>query len=261
MRESKASNLLDEDVPNINTNLLKPKNVYKRGNLFDLPNPGYDFKTILKPGKYFTKIKSLVESSKEKVNDLFRKSKEKIVNLFDKYKPFRNSQNDKGKERITNWYNYLKNNVFDIFNKIQDKVTAPAPTPPEFKLDKEALKVTKRYEIDLKKSGLSLNDPLTVLKKIKPLVIEKFKKYPSTKQQITLVCLMKKTNPATGEETVDNAHFHSYYEEIFDGSNFGEIYEKMKQKVILSFEEFMVNSSLWVFYKCLKVILNINEIR
>ena len=72
---------------------------------------------------------------------------------------------------------------------------------------------------------------------------------------------MKKTNPATGEETTDNAHFHSYYEEIFDGSNFDEIYEKMTQKIILSFEEFLKNSSLWKFNKGLKVILNINEIK
>ena len=232
MRESKATNLLDSDNPKIDTPLLLPK-------------------------KYFSKIKSLVKISKEKLNDIFNRTRERTLNLFDKYNPLNNKATDK----ITNWFNHLKDNVLDIFSKIQGKVTAPAPTPPEFKLDKEALKVTKRYEIDLKEVGLSLYDPLSLLKKIKPLVIKKFKKYPSTKQQITLVCLMKKTNPATGEETTDNAHFHSYYEEIFDGSNFDEIYEKITQKVILSCEEFLRNSSLWKFYKGLKLILNINEIK
>ena len=65
--------------------------------------------------------------------------------------------------------------------------------------------------MDLEKDGLSLNDPMSLLLKIKPSVIKKFKKYPSTKQQLTLECLMKKTNPATGEETIDKAHFYSYY--------------------------------------------------
>ena len=95
----------------------------------------------------------------------------------------------------------------------------------KFELDKEALNVTKRYALDLEKAGLYLHGPLSLLGKIKPLVLKKFKKYPSTKQ-LTIVCLMKKTNPATGEETIDKAHFHSYYEEIFAGSNFDEIYEK-----------------------------------
>ena len=63
---------------------------------------------------------------------------------------------------------------------------------PKFKLNKEALNVTKRYEMDLEKDGLSLNDPMSLLLKIKPSVIKKFKKYPSTKQQLTLECLMKK---------------------------------------------------------------------
>ena len=71
----------------------------------------------------------------------------------------------------------------------------------------------------------------------------------------------KKTNPTTGEETVNKAHFHSYYEEIFAGSNFDEIYEKMKDKIIQSFQEYLRNSSLRKFYKSLKIILNINKIQ
>ena len=35
----------------------------------------------------------------------------------------------------------------------------------------------------------------------------------------------------------------------------------MTQKIILSFEEFLKNSSLWKFNKGLKIILNINEIK
>ena len=141
-----TKNLLDEDVPNINTPLLKPK-------------------------KY--NINNLVERSKEKTNNLFNKTKEKVLNLFDKYNPMKN------KEKITNWYNNLKENVLDIFDNIQGKDITPTA---KFVLDKEALNVTKRYQMDLKKFELSLYDPISLLRKIKPLVIKKFKKYPGTKQ-------------------------------------------------------------------------------
>ena len=227
-----TKNLLDTDVPEINTPLLKPTKYVPKSSLRE----------------------NWIQKSKQKANNLFDKSKEEVLNLFDKY---RNNVN-KGTEKITNWYNHLKENVLNIFNKIQEK---PQMVEPKFKLDREALNVTKRYEMDLEKSGLSLYDPLSLLGKIKLLVMKKFKKYPSTKQQLTLVCLMKKTNPVTGEETIDKAHFHSYYEEIFEGSNFDEIYEKMKDKIIKSFEEYLRNSSLWKFHKSLKIILNINKIK
>ena len=115
--------------------------------------------------------------------------------------------------------------------------------------------------LDLEKPGLYLHGLLSLLGKMKPLVLKQCKKYPSTKQQLTIVCLMKKTNPPTSEETIDKAHFHSCYEEIFSRSNFDEIYEKMKDKIIQSCEEYLNNGSLWKFYKCLKIILNVNKIQ
>ena len=168
-------------------------NQTKIPNLLDSDNPKIDVPLLLPKKNLNKNLNKILVNSKEKTNNLFDNTKEKILKLFDKYNPL----NNKGIERIKNWYNYLKDNVFDIFNKIQGKTSTTIPL--KFELDKEALNVTKRYEIDLKKSELSLYDPLTLLEKIKTLVIEKFKKYPSTKQQITLVCLMKKTNPATGE--------------------------------------------------------------
>ena len=213
----KSENIMDQPIPNINTPLLKPKNVFK-WSLLDKPNPYFEG-NLLKPTKYVSKIKRLIKRSKEEVTNLFNKNKKEVINLFDKYR----NKVKKGTEKTINWFNYLKNNVLDIFNKFQKKAVM---SEPKFKLDKEALNVTKRYTLDLKKAGLALHDPLSLLFKIKSLVIEKFKENPSTKQRLTLECLMKKTNPATGEKTIDKAHFHSYYEEILAGNNFNEIYEK-----------------------------------
>ena len=140
------------------------------------------------------------------------------------------------KYRIEKKKDFVKDDkIFSFFPEIQK--------PLKFELDKKALNVTKRYVMDLKKNGLSLYDPLSLLKKVKPLVFEKFKEFSNTNQQLTLQCLMKKSNPATGEIKTDNPHFHSYQHQILEGNDFDEIFEKMKDKIILSLEKYMNQSS------------------
>ena len=72
---------------------------------------------------------------------------------------------------------------------------------------------------------------------------------------------MKKSNPATGETKTDNPHFHSHQHQILKGSDFDEIFEKMKDKIILSLEKYMNESSQWNFQSGFKLILNINKIK
>ena len=48
---------------------------------------------------------------------------------------------------------------------------------------------------------------------------------------------------------------------IYEGTNLDEIYEKMKDKIIKSFEGYLKNESLWIFYKGLKIIHNITKIK
>ena len=75
-------NILDTDVPNINVPLLKPEK-------------------YVKP-----------KENKNMINKV-----QEVLNLFNKYKA-------KVKQRLEkpiNWLNDLKNNVSDIFNKIQKK--------------------------------------------------------------------------------------------------------------------------------------------
>ena len=129
-------------------------------------------------------------------------------------------------------------------------------------MDQEALNgVTKRYVINLEKNGLSLYDPLRLLEKVKPLVFAKFKDFLNTKQQLTLHCEMKKMNSKTGEVEIDKPHFHSYQYQILEGSNFDEIFEKMKDKIIESFENYLNKGSQWNFHSSLKLFLNINKIK
>ena len=111
----------------------------------------------------------------------------KISKLVDKFKKI-SDEAETSLKAEKSWYEKLKKNNMSLFFK-QD---------PKFELEKKALNSTKRYVLDLKKDGLSLYDPLSLLEEVKPLVLEKFRLFPNTKQQLTLQCEMKKTNPATG---------------------------------------------------------------
>ena len=146
------------------------------------------------------------------------------------------------------WFEELKKNILNLFFN-QD---------PKFELDKEALNAIKRYVLDLKTSGLSFYDPKKVLETIKPLVIEKFKENYKTKQKLSIICLMEKIDIKTGEIETKEANFNSKHNEnIFEGSNFDEIYQQMCDEIILQFKEFINNGSMWNFVRGLKIILNI----
>ena len=150
------------------------------------------------------------------------------------------------------WFQELKQEITNIFFKKEE---------PKFELDKQALGVTKRFVIDLKKNGLSLHDPWNVLKKVKPLVLEKFKENPNTKQQLTLQCKMEKKNPATNESIIENPYFHSRQRQIFEASDFDEIFENMEHEILVNFETWVSEGSRWVFESSLKIIQNINTIK
>ena len=137
-RMKTSPSLLDSDIPQIDTPLLKPTK-------YEKPKRKYS-----KTGM-FTKPKQIVK---------------KVASIFDQFKK------KPGRPKLTqelqkSWYEKLKESVFDVFNKIHRK--------PVFILDKKALNATKRYFIDLQKTGLSLYDPIKMLEKVKPVVLEKFK--------------------------------------------------------------------------------------
>lgn len=95
----------------------------------------------------------------------------KVLKIFDQFqkKPGRPKLE---KESQKTWYEKLKQSIVDVFWKRES----------EFKLDKKALNATKRFVIDLKKSGMNLFNPSQVLDDVKPLVLKKFQEYPKMKQ-------------------------------------------------------------------------------
>ena len=193
--------------------------------------------SILQPTKYEKPKRKYMKTG---IYTKAEKLKNKVVSIFDQFKK-KPGRPKMPSEVEKSWYEKLKEDS-------------------KFELNKEALKVT-RYELDLEKYGLSLYDPLKLLEKLKPLVLKKFEENPMMKQQLTLVCLMKKTNPVTEETETDDSHFHSHQQKILKGIDFDEIFEKMQDKIINSFEVYLKKGSQWQFQKNLKLILNINKIK
>lgn len=175
-----------------------------------------------------------------KHDKIFNRKVKKIISTLNELK---------GEEK--NWFKNLKKSIFNLFEEKQ----------VEFVLDKTALNnVTKRYVIDLEKNKLSFYDPMQLLEKLKDLFFEKFKKFPKTKQQITLLYKMTKINQVTKEVKTDEPHFNSHQHQILEKSDFDEIYNKMKDKIIQSFEKYMNEGSQWVFQKSIKFFQNISDI-
>ena len=158
---------------------------------------------------------------------------------------------DKIPDEEKSWFQDLKKKITNLFFKEE----------PKFELDKKALNAAKRLVMDLKKPGLSLYDPVKVLQQVKPIVIEEFKKNINTKQKLSLICLMQKMDLASGEITSKVCNFNSKHNQrIFEGSDFEEIYKQMSDEILLEFEEFIENGSMWNFIKGLKIVLDINKI-
>ena len=131
----------------------------------------------------------------------------------------------------------------------------------EFVLNKKALNVAKRFFIPLEDYGMSLMDPLNVLKQVKPLVLEKFKEYPSLKNSLSITCLMERGNRVSGEMTIKETNFNSEWIEIHEESNLDEIYERMVQQILVDFETYMSEGSGWNFVKSLRVVDNLIKIK
>ena len=73
-------------------------------------------------------------------------------------------------------------------------------------------------------------DPITLLNMVKEKILNRFRKNPQTKIRVVLSRTMVKLNPATGEETRDNAHFRGY--SIYEGTDLDELYQKMVDKIL-----------------------------
>ena len=196
--------------------------------------------------------------------------KESILHAIEKQnRPFFKHYNQTSSKKITRKEIRLKKKIIELFEKFSENPEMLKKSildafemkkRPNFKLDKKALNVTQKYVLNLEESELSFYNSLKLLETIKPRIIRKFKKFSTTKQELSLECLMSKENLTTGEKETKLALFRSHYEEIYKGSNYKEIYEKMCNIIIQKLVKYTANTSQWKFHSNLKVILNVNDI-
>ena len=104
-------------------------------------------------------------------------------------------------------------------------------------------KATNKYVIN-ETEGYDL---ITLLNVVKELILSKLRVNPQTKARMILFCTMVKSNPATGEETRDTAHFSSKQETIYKGTDLEEVYKDINDQILESFAVYQKNGSGWRF--------------
>ena len=102
--------------------------------------------------------------------------------------------------------------------------------------------------------GDNSSSPQDFLRKAKSLVVDLMKNNPQTKFKMILNCRLIKTN-FSREEVTDDPFFHSQFHQNFEGSNFGETYDKAGREMIVNFENFNKRGSNWRFEKVLSLLI------
>ena len=77
---------------------------------------------------------------------------------------------------------------------------------------------------------------------------------PQNKIQLSLICEMMRTDPATGNiVAVEKSAFNSYQESVYDSTDLEATYERMVVKMLESFSKFLKNGSGWMLKRIIKL--------
>ena len=133
----------------------------------------------------------------------------------------------------------LSSDIFDV------QEPAREPRHP-FKIRKTASALnqfTNQYAIDAPDGY----DPTSFLKTVKQSIISLLSNNTETKSQMILKCVFENTNLQTDETVTTEAAFRSITEIILESTNFDELYEIWKAKILESIDTFQNNGSGWIF--------------
>ena len=202
--------------------------------ILDEPVPNINV-TVLKPTEYTALLPIKLSSNNQGLLDWLKSF---VPSLF----------SEPEQEDGQGWVDRLVSLVPDLFNKPQ----------PNFRLvlEKTSLnRVTNKYVIK-ETDGY---DPVVFLNTVKGLILSKLRESPQSKVRASIICTMVKSDPATGVETRDNAHFSSRQETIYEGTDLEEVYQDMKDKILESFAVYQKNGSGWRFEAINTLELNISK--
>ena len=155
-------------------------------------------------------------------------------------------------KRMTSWYDWLVSHVpetirrpvSDAYKKMKDKVMSLFERGYRVKPGRRLLNnVVGHHEI------LPLSDttsPQDFLNEIRTTVVSFFRENPQNKVQISLICEMMRTDPATGNiVSMEQAAFNSMQEAVYDSTDLEAVYEKMVSKILELFSAYLKKGSGW----------------
>ena len=94
------------------------------------------------------------------------------------------------------------------------------------------------------------------------VVIRFLRERPQNKVQLSLICIMVRVDPATGEVTAEEqASFNSRQESIFGSTDLEEVYERMVAKMLEAFATYLKNGSGWMLKKVVRLDITLSRLR
>ena len=200
------------------------------------------------------KIKKTVDNLKKKVKVLVNKTKDvvskKVSETFLK--------------SVKTATDYLK----DVWEN-QDRLTDFAKK----KVKKKVLELKKLFEkthFEIKEFQFLAGKKYTITTKEKLFpdkyleynmenIIKIFKNNPNTKIRIILKCNMSQTNISTGAVEIKEALFYSEFYEMYQGSNFNQIFDEMFERVMENMTKYTNRKSKWRFEEVVDLQIQVEE--
>ena len=140
----------------------------------------------------------------------------------------------------------LKSHVNSIFEKFYKN-------KPKIRESKSAIKgFAKQYTVD----GNVGTDAITFLNIVKSEVVNLISKNRQTKINLVLQCEMEKVDIKSGEVIDTTAPFVSKTEEVLEGTDVGELYNKASDKILESMAMFQMRGSNWRFKSVNRLKIN-----
>ena len=141
--------------------------------------------------------------------------------------------------------------------KIPDEIIDPEPeiVPRERLLGNNVL---GQYTIHAKVS----TSPRDFLDRTENVVVKFLGDHPQNKAQLSLVCVMVRFDPTTGNVIAEEpAHFNSAMEIVFEATDLQGVYERMKTKILESFSTYLKNGSGWVLKKVVRLDITLSKFK
>ena len=94
------------------------------------------------------------------------------------------------------------------------------------------------------------------------VVIRFLRERLQNKVQLSLICVMMRVDPATGQVTnEEQASFNSRQEPIFGSTDLEEVYERMVAKMLEAFATYLKNGSGWMLKKVVRLDITLSRLR